>query len=51
MKAEVFLQTWERTEAASAAIAVNGLSVPEGMLRAAPVGTPTEDPFASPPAP
>ncbi len=49
--AEVYLQTWERTEAASAAIAANGLSVPDGMLRPAPVGTPTEDPFASPAAP
>ncbi len=34
--AEVFLQTWERTEASRAGIAANGLQVPDGVLRPAP---------------
>ena len=35
--AEVYLQTWERTLAASQGIAQNGFVVPPGVLRAAPV--------------
>lgn len=34
--AEVYLQTWERTEASKAAIQANGLQVPDGVLRPAP---------------
>lgn len=37
--AEAYLQTWERTEAASAAIRANGLGTPQkSILRAAPIG-------------
>lgn len=35
--AEVYLQTWERTLASSAAINAQGFQVPAGVLRAAPV--------------
>lgn len=35
--AEVYLQFWERTEAASAEIRRKGLVVPPGLMRAAPV--------------
>ncbi|MFA5940435.1 MAG: hypothetical protein WC809_13845 [Sinimarinibacterium sp.] len=35
--AEVYLQFWERTQAASAAVSQKGLVVPDGLLRAAPV--------------
>ncbi|MEQ1438317.1 hypothetical protein AAG565_03040 [Fontimonas sp. SYSU GA230001] len=35
--AEVYLQFWERTQAASAAVRAKGLVVPDGLLRAAPV--------------
>ncbi len=35
--AEVYLQTWERTEASSAAINRKGIVTPAGILRAAPV--------------
>lgn len=34
--AEVYLQTWERTEASSAAINAKGIVTPAGILRAAP---------------
>jgi hypothetical protein len=37
--AEVFLQTWERTEQSSAAIQANGLTQPVGILREAPGGS------------
>jgi len=35
--AEVYLQTWERTEASSRAINAKGIVTPAGILRAAPV--------------
>lgn len=35
--AEVYLQFWERTQAASAAVSSQGLVIPENLLRAAPV--------------
>lgn len=35
--AEVYLQTWERTEASSRAINTKGIVTPPGILRAAPV--------------
>lgn len=35
--AEVYVQYWERTEAASAAIQRKGMVYPEGLMRAAPV--------------
>lgn len=43
--AEAFLQTWQRSVASSQQIKANGLRLPEGMLRAAPVGTPEQAPY------
>ena len=43
--AEAFLRTWQRTEASSQQIRATGLKLPEGVLRAAPIGTPEEAPY------